>query len=65
MQLAGDPPALRFLGLEQPAGQGPQLALALPQALLRPPPVRPFTSSPTISRAWATQREIDADDPPL
>ena len=42
VQLAGDPPAFRFLGLEQPAGQAPQLALALAQALLRPSPIRTF-----------------------
>ena len=39
MQLAGDPPPFRFLRLEQPAGQRPQLALALPHDLLRPLPL--------------------------
>src|SRR5262249_15946896 len=40
VQLTGNPPRFTFLGLEQPAGQTPELDLAQPQFLLRLPPMR-------------------------
>ena len=64
VQLAGDPPAFRFLGLEQPAGQRPQLALALPQDLLRPPPVRPFQQQADDQQGLGDAKDDGPDDLP-